>query len=415
MKPTRTTIKLIKRFFSVGGSSVVNTKGRGITGEIPSDRIVDFFYKDFDHLEFWSNNPKQSALYYSSLFGFKIKETQDIYSKKNTAKYLLENGNVRFLIIGPTSPENKNFDAFLNKHGDTVKGVGLKVDDVDKIYNHLKKNNWENIEIIEDVNNGIRKLDINMFGDITHTLIERNSNKAFWEGLSKDSENIPKLNVVNKMFTENGNEIPEFKRIDHVGFPQERNTSDSVLEKYYKDLGFYMFWYIDEKALSSKQSSLKSTVVSDFDNKIRFPIFEPIEKLKKSQIQEFLDFNGGAGAQHIAIEVDDILTTVKSMKNRGVEFLSCNESYYSLVFNKLNEYNIKLKEDLQEIKDLDILIDFDIDGNYLLQIFTKPVLDRPTLFLEFIQREGHEGFGEGNFNRLFLSIEQEQKKRGNLI
>jgi 4-hydroxyphenylpyruvate dioxygenase len=414
----RTTIKLMQRFFSSGGSSVINTKGQGIKGETPKSHTVDFHYKDFDHLEFWSSNPKQTAIYYSSLFGFEIKQSQDIYSKQNTSRYYLENGNVRFLIAGPLNADNSTFSEFLNKHGDTVKGIGLRIDDIDKIYDHLKKKNWTDIEIVHDQQNNIRSIQIPMFASTTHTFIERNSKEedgVFWQGLSSTSQNLANLNTINGMFDRNGITIPKFKKIDHVGFPQEASTSDSLLQKYYEDLGFHMFWYIDEKAISSEQSSLKSTVVSDYDHNVRFPIFEPVEKLKKSQIQEFLEYNGGAGTQHIAIEVDDILATVRSMKQRGVEFLPCNQSYYSMVFQKLSEYDITLKEDLEEIQDLNILIDFDIDGNYLLQIFTKPVIDRPTLFLEFIQREGHQGFGEGNFNRLFLSIENEQKRRGNLV
>ena len=264
-------------------------------------------------------------------------------------------------------------------------------------------------------------LSINLFENVKHTFIQRKpiadspNDHSFWPGLSTASPAISALNSANSFFSQHNCQIPDFVRIDHVGFPQPINTSENIIQKYYQDLGFYMFWSIDDKSISSKKSALKSTVVSDFDDNIRFPIFEPVEKEKKSQIQEFLDYNQGAGAQHVAIEIKDILSTVKAMKQRGVEFLDVSESYYEIVAEKLKEFGIQIVEDFERIKENKVLLDFDVDGNYLLQIFTKPLTDRPTMFLEFIQRQGHQGFGEGNFNRLFLSIEREQEKRGNLV
>lgn len=424
-KATQALLKGIKRYFQVqastlnpaqGGTSVINEGGRGLSGERPSSSPVGFKYEEFDHLEIVSGNPKQSAFYYASMFGFEVIECEDVYNKSNRVCYYLKNGGVRFLISGSIEPNDQATGEFLMKHGDAVRRVGLRVDDVDAVKLHLGK---RGLAFEEEEGDSLKTVSLDMFENIRHVFIERNPDSkwtdAFWPGLSDTSSVIGSLNKANEFFNSHGCFIPEFIRIDHIGFPQPRDASTRVINSYYSDLGFYMFWFIDEKAISSKQSSLKSTVVSDFDNRIRFPIFEPVEKQKKSQIQEFLDFNGGAGAQHIALEIRDILTTVKHMRERGVEFLSVNTSYYDIVRQKLREYKVEVKEDFQEIMKHNILLDFDKEGNYLLQIFTKPLIDRPTLFLEFIQRNGHEGFGEGNFNRLFLSIEQEQKKRGNLV
>ena len=424
-RPVRTLLKIIKRSFtkptteapfSKGGSSVVNDLGKGKLGEKPISNPVKFEYEEFDHLEIVSGNPKQSAFFYCSLFGFEVQECEDVYTKSGNISYFLKNGGVRLLISGSIEAQNSEINDFLAKHGDAVRQVGLRVKDLKPVENHLQN---RGISVKTQGNDSVSFIPLYVFENVKHVLVERKAKKEcstpFWPGLSTSSSAIASLNKANSFFNKFNCNIPEFLRIDHVGFPQARNCSEKVIQSYYEDLGFYMFWSIDEEAISSKQSSLKSTVVSDFDNRIRFPIFEPVEKEKKSQIQEFLDYNGGAGAQHIAIEIKNILKTVKAMRERGVEFLSVSDSYYQIVREKLQEYHIEIEEDLDEIQQNHILLDFDIHGNYLLQIFTKPLVDRPTMFLEFIQRNGHQGFGEGNFNRLFLSIEKEQQKRGNLV
>lgn len=171
---------------------------------------------------------------------------------------------------------------------------------------------------------------------------------------------------------------------------------------------------MDDKVIYSETSTLKSTVITDFHENVKFPIFEPKKLKKKSQIQEFLENNGGPGTQHIALEVEDIIGVVEYLTQRGIQFLSFPESYYKIVEEKMREHQVHLKIDVDAVKKHKILIDFDEKG-FLLQIFTKPILDRPTLFLEFIQRFNNRGFGEGNFQRLFLCIEEEQRRRGNLV
>jgi len=185
--------------------------------------------------------------------------------------------------------------------------------------------------------------------------------------------------------------------------------------KYYeKTLGFHRFWSVDDKMIHTEYSSLRSIVVTDYDENIKMPINEPANGKRKSQIQEYVDYYHGSGVQHIALKTDNIIPTVEGMKKRGVEFLSIPDTYYDNLRKNLPNMNIKISEDIDVLQKNKILIDYD-DKGYLLQIFTKPVEDRPTLFFEVIQRRNHEGFGAGNFKSLFISIEEEQAKRGNLV
>jgi len=182
---------------------------------------------------------------------------------------------------------------------------------------------------------------------------------------------------------------------------------------YEKMLDFHRFWSIDDKQLHTEYSALRSVVVSDFDENVKMPINEPAEGKRKSQIQEYVDYYGGAGVQHIALRTDNIIDAVTRMRDRGCQFLTIPATYYDNLGKRLGEVGMEVKEDLEIIRKLNILVDFD-DKGYLLQIFTKPLEDRPTFFVEIIQRRNHNGFGAGNFKALFESIEQEQAKRGNL-
>ena len=189
---------------------------------------------------------------------------------------------------------------------------------------------------------------------------------------------------------------------------------EPVVSHYEKILGFHRFWSVDDKMIHTEFSSLRSIVVTDYDENIKMPINEPAQGKRKSQIQEYVDYYHGSGAQHIALKTDEIILTVENMRKRGVEFLSIPEAYYDNLRKNLPDMTIKISEDIDILQKNKILIDYD-DKGYLLQIFTKPVEDRPTLFFEVIQRRNHEGFGAGNFRSLFISIEEEQAKRGNLV
>lgn len=194
---------------------------------------------------------------------------------------------------------------------------------------------------------------------------------------------------------------------------QKDGEMEAAAQWYEKMLDFHRFWSIDDKMLHTEYSSLRSVVVSDFDENVKMPINEPAEGKRKSQIQEYVDYYGGPGVQHIALRTDSIIDTVSRMQQRGCQFLSIPPSYYDTLAKRLGDMGTEVKEDLEMIRKLNILVDFDEKG-YLLQIFTKPVEDRPTLFIEIIQRRNHNGFGAGNFKALFESIELEQAKRGNL-
>ena len=318
----------------------------------------------------------------------------------------MRNGDVILNFLSPNRPDNKTHGDFINKHGDNIKSVAIQVDDLDKAMKYLKT---KNVDINEDKSEGeLRCASYQVFGDCYHTLIQRNGEKTFKPDY-KDVNLEYDLNAMNRLVG-----VPKFKRIDHVGFPQKQGDMDDVCDIYKKKMGFHHFWSVDDSVIASQYSTLSSTVVSDYHENIKFPIFEPRFKEKKSQIEEFLDYNGGPGAQHIAIEVEDICDVIQNLRKRGVKFLDLPQSYYDIVFEKLKEFNIEIKSDLDAIRENNILIDFDEKG-YLLQIFTAPVLDRPTLFFEFIERKRNQGFGEGNFQRLFLAIEEEQRKRGNLV
>jgi len=206
---------------------------------------------------------------------------------------------------------------------------------------------------------------------------------------------------------------PGLEFVDHCVGNQPDKEMESVAQWYEKMLQFHRFWSVDDSIIHTEYSSLRSIVVTDFDENVKMPINEPANGKKKSQIQEYVDFYGGAGVQHIALRTNDILTAVSRLKERGVEFLSIPGEYYTELKQKLSKGPIKVTENLEEVQKLHILVDFD-DKGYLLQIFTKPVEDRPTLFYEVIQRHNHSGFGAGNFKSLFEAIEREQEKRKNL-
>jgi len=207
---------------------------------------------------------------------------------------------------------------------------------------------------------------------------------------------------------------PQLNYVDHVVGNQPDNTMEDIAQWYEKVLGFHRFWSVDDKQILTQYSALRSVVITDWDEKIKMPLNEPAPGLRKSQIQEYIDYHGEAGVQHIALNTSDIVHAVATLRKRGLDFLTVPKTYYIDVRKRLEKAPIKVKENLDTIEALNILIDFD-DQGYLLQIFTKPVEDRPTLFFEVIQRNNHEGFGAGNFKSLFEAIERDQEARGNLL
>ena len=244
------------------------------------------------------------------------------------------------------------------------------------------------------------------YGDTIHTFVQRNNYRGiFLPNYVPVTEKDPLTSL-----------LPPAKLnfIDHCVGNQPDLQMVSACELYEKQLGFHRFWSVDDEQIHTEYSALRSIVMADWDERVKMPINEPANGKKKSQIQEFVEYYGGAGVQHIALNTNDIIGAVQNLRDRGLEFLTIPSTYYTLLRDRLAaQSSIQVRESIDELEKLHILVDYDENG-YLLQIFTKPVEDRPTLFLEVIQRYNHQGFGAGNFKSLFESIEMEQEKRGNL-
>ncbi|RZF42684.1 hypothetical protein LSTR_LSTR001479 [Laodelphax striatellus] len=312
-----------------------------------------------------------------------------------------------FAFVSSYQPDDSVFGEHLMKHGDGVKDIAFAVKDLDAIVEVAKekgavvvKDIWEE----SDADGIVRMAVLRTFGDTTHTLIDRSKyNGVFLPGF--------KATETDKL----GEKLPPayLNFIDHCVGNQPDNSMENVAEWYEKILAFHRFWSIDEKQVYTEYSALRSVVMTNWEETIKIPINEPAPGKKKSQIEEYVEYYGGPGVQHIALNTSDIVTAVRNLRSRGVEFLRTPSQYYELLRKNLERDNFKIKEDLDILEELNILIDYDENG-YLLQIFTKNMQDRPTIFLEVIQRHNHNGFGAGNFKALFEAIELEQQERGNL-
>jgi 4-hydroxyphenylpyruvate dioxygenase len=358
-----------------------------------------------DYVEFYVGNAKQAAHYYKTAFGFQSHAYKGLETgSRDEVSYVLKQDKIRLVLTTPLNSKS-SINNHLAKHGDGVKVVALWVDDATKAYEETTKRGakpYMKPKVEKDEFGEVVRAGIYTYGETVHMFVERkNYSGAFLPGfVTWESDYNP--------------EPIGLKFIDHmvgnVGWG-EMNT----WVKWYEDvMGFVNFLSFDDKQIHTEYSALMSKVMSNGNGRIKFPINEPAEGKKRSQIEEYLDFYEGPGVQHIAVATDDIITTVSKLKARGVEFLSTPpEEYYRAVPGRLEEHSHQLRENIETLKSLGIMIDADEEG-YLLQIFTKPVEDRPTLFFEIIQRMGARGFGAGNFKALFESIEREQAKRGTL-
>ena len=358
-----------------------------------------------DYIEFYVGNAKQAAYYYKSAFGFQSYAYKGLETgSKELTSYVLKQDKIRIVLTTPLNSKSKINDHIV-KHGDGVKVIALWVDDATKSWKETTSRGAKSFmkPIIEKDEHGeVVRSGIYTYGETVHVFVERKSyNGVFLPGFEKWESNY-------------NPESTGLKFIDHMVGNVGWNEMNKWVKFYEEVMGFVNFLSFDDKQITTEYSALMSKVMSNGNGRIKFPINEPAEGKKKSQIEEYLDFYEGPGAQHIAVATDDIITTVGKLRSRGVEFLSIPpEEYYAAVPLRLEEHNHKLKEDINTLKELGILIDADEEG-YLLQIFTKPVEDRPTLFFEIIQRMGARGFGAGNFKALFQAIEREQEKRGTL-
>ena len=358
-----------------------------------------------DYVEFYVGNAKQSAHYYKTAFGYQSLAYAGLETGvRDRTSYVLKQDKIRLVLTTPLN-ENSPINDHLRKHGDGVKVVALWVEDATSAYEETIKRGGRSFmepTVEKDEFGEVVRSGIYTYGETVHIFVERkNYNGIFLPGYKEwKSDYNP--------------EPVGLKYIDHmvgnVGW-NEMNT----WVKFYEDvMGFVNFLSFDDKQIHTEYSALMSKVMSNGNGRIKFPINEPAEGKKRSQIEEYLDFYGGPGVQHIAIATDDIIATVTLLKARGIEFLSAPpHAYYQAIPERLGVHMDMMKEDLNAIEKLAIMVDADEDG-YLLQIFTKPVQDRPTLFFEIIQRMGAKGFGAGNFKALFESIEREQSLRGTL-
>ncbi|ANB13311.1 4-hydroxyphenylpyruvate dioxygenase [Sugiyamaella lignohabitans] len=391
------------------------------TSSINPDSNENAKYQGYDHVTWYVSNAKQAASYYITRMGFSPIAYRGLETgSRCVASHVVQNSdNVRFVFMSALRARSedteeqkiiKEIQDHISRHGDAVKDVAFAVDDVKSIFKAAVANGSKPIQeptTFSDEFGSVIIAKINTYGDTTHSLIQRNGySGVFLPGYRKCVETQDPLNLLI-------NDNIQLEAIDHCVGNQGWNEMDDACDYYEKTLGFHRFWSVDDKDISTEFSALKSVVMASPDERIKMPINEPAVGKKKSQIEEFVDFYDGPGVQHIALRTDDILHTVRCMRARGVDFISVPSTYYETIKARLAKSSLKLKEDFKQIQDLNILIDFD-EGGYLLQLFTKPLMDRPTVFIEIIQRHNFDGFGAGNFKSLFEAIEREQAARGNL-
>ncbi len=358
-----------------------------------------------DYVEFYVGNAKQAAHFYKTAFGFQSLAYKGLETgSKDTVSYVLIQDKIRLVLTSPLNSKSPINDHIV-KHGDGVKIIALWVDDAKSAYKETTKRGAKSYmepRIETDEEGEVIKAGIYTYGETVHIFIERkNYHGAFLPGFREwKSDYNPKTIGL--------------KYIDHMVGNVGWGQMNVWVAWYEKVMGFENFLSFDDKQIHTEYSALMSKVMSNGNGRIKFPINEPAKAAKKSQIEEYLDFYEGAGVQHIAVATDDIISTVSQLKANGIEFLPPPpQAYYDDIPNRLGEHRDMMKEDIGELQKLSIMVDADEEG-YLLQIFTKPIEDRPTLFFEIIQRMGAKGFGAGNFKALFESIEREQANRGTL-
>ena len=351
-----------------------------------------------DHVELWVGNAKQAAYYYTRAFGFREVAYAGLETGvRDRTSHVLQQGRIRLVLTGPLTPGHEIARHHAH-HGDGARVIALSVPDAAYAFRAAVERGatpvrepWEE----SDAQGAVKLSTIEAYGDTLHTFVERGAYTGpFLPGFEAREDETPGAGLL---------------AIDHI----VGNVALGHMEtwvKFYEDVfGMTEMIHFSDEAISTEYSALMSKVVTDGHGRVKFPINEPAEGKRKSQIDEYLEFYGGPGAQHIAVATRDIVKTVEQLRARGVQFLMTPETYYDDVPERVGE----IEEDLEDLRRLGILVDRDDEG-YLLQIFTKPVGDRPTKFFEVIERHGARGFGDGNFKALFEAIEREQARRGNL-
>ena len=371
------------------------------SAQMNAEQMIDFLpLLGTDHIEFYVGNAKQAAYFYQAAYGFELVAYAGPETGiRDRASYVLQQNKLRFVLTTSMDPDSE-ISQHCKIHGDGVKVLALWVDDATKSYEETIARGAVGVRLpktIKDENGEIVTASIKTYGDTIHTFVERkNYRGAFMPGFKPMKSSLKTTSV-------------GLKYVDHCVGNVELGKMNEWVEFYEKVMGFSLLATFDDKDISTEYTALMSKVVTNGNGYVKFPLNEPADGKKKSQIEEYLDFYRGPGVQHIAIATDNIIETVTELRNRGVEFLYVPDNYYDDVLDRVGT----IQEEFESLRKLNILIDRDEEG-YLLQIFTKPLEDRPTLFFEIIQRRGAKSFGKGNFKALFESIEREQARRGNL-
>jgi 4-hydroxyphenylpyruvate dioxygenase len=374
---------------------------RGVP-DMPSRDVLPL--RRIDHVRFFVGNARQSAYFYRNAFGFDVVAYAGLETRlRHEAGYVLRQGEITFVLASPLSgnhPESRR----LIVHGDGVQDIALEVDDVSAAYEGAVARGAAGLKpptLLEDEQGVYEYATIRAYGDTTHSFVNRDRYHGVfapgYKPLDPDRYSPRTFHPVG------------LKAIDHVVGNVEEGKMDEWVHFYEKVMGFSQLVHFDDKDISTEYSALMSKVVQDGRGRIKFPINEPAQARRRSQIQEYLEFYGGPGVQHIAMATDDIVDTVRALRHNDVSFLRVPATYYEMLPDRVG----RIEEDMGELAELGILVDRDEEG-YLLQIFTQPVEDRPTLFFEVIERRGSRSFGKGNFKALFEAIEREQARRGTL-
>jgi 4-hydroxyphenylpyruvate dioxygenase len=365
----------------------------------PIDEEADFLQiKNIDHIHFWVGNARQAMYFWWKGLGFQPVAYSGLETgNRGYASYVLESGQIRIVVSAPYAPTSE-LAAHQMLHGDGVKQIALGVDDVAKAYVETTKRGaasaWAPRQEIDEYGE-LRTAAIHTYGEVLHVFVDRSAYGG------------PFGPTYKPLYLKGS--TTGLAAVDHIVGNVQLGKMDHWVHFYHQVMGFRQLIHFDDQDISTEYSALMSKVMQNGNGRIKLPINEPAEGKKKSQIEEFLDYYLTPGVQHIAMSTGNILETVEALVERGIEFLRVPDAYYEVLPERVGD----IKEPLEQIKELGILVDRDDEG-YLLQIFSKPIQDRPTLFFEVIQRHGSRGFGRGNFKALFEALEMEQANRGNL-
>jgi 4-hydroxyphenylpyruvate dioxygenase len=358
--------------------------------------------KGIDHVEFWVGNARQASAYYRALWGFTPVAFSGLETKvRDRASYVMVQNDIRFVITAPLTPQGE-ISEHVHRHGDGVKDIAFAVDDVESAWRETTSRGAVSVMEPTEIDGGedgvLRKAAVRTYGDVIHSFVDRSDyHGAFAPGYRR---------IKNPAAAAAGLSLLE---VDHCVGNVELGEMNQFVDYYKNVFGFSQLIHYDDKVIHTEYSALMSKVMTNGNGRIKFPINEPATGKKKSQIQEYLDWYLSPGVQHIALRTDDIVATVRQLRANGIEFLGLPHEYYAELPDRVGDVGVPM----EVLEELGIEADRDEEG-YLLQIFTRPVQDRPTFFFEIIERHGSRGFGVGNFKALFEAIEREQAKRGNL-